>query len=117
MGRKAKPQPHRIAALLPGVLRDVERRHEALTTVQQAWRALVGKQAAAHTRPVGLQRGRLVVYAERPGDSFLLSYQRSQVLERLRELTNGRVEELVVRPGRGPDSARWLTGKPGAPKA
>ena len=117
MGRRAKPQAHQIGALLPGVLRDVERRHEALSTVQRAWRALVGKQAAAHTRPIGLQRGRLVVYAERQGDSFLLNYQRAQILERLRELTNGRVEELVVRPGRGPDSPQRLTGKPGAPKA
>lgn len=116
MRRRTKPQAHRIGALLPGVLRDVERRHSALSMVQQAWRTLVGKQAAAHTRPIGLQRGRLVVYAERPGDSFLLNYQRAQILERLRELTHGRVEELVVRPGHGPDSARRLTGKPAALK-
>lgn len=91
--------PERIGALVPGVLRRVEQAHGALFAVQREWRRLVGGPLAAHTRPVSLRRGRLTVQADRPGDSFTLHYLRATLLPRVREVTGGRVEELVVRPG------------------
>ncbi len=88
-----------IGAVLPTVLKRVERQREALTVAQRAWGRLVGKQLAAHTRPVSLRRGRLSVHVSRPGDSFMLSYQRPKLLTRLQAATHGAIEELVVRPG------------------
>ena len=89
--------PQRIDAIVPRVLQRTEQHHGALVEIQGAWRALVGRALAAHTKPVSLRKGRLVVHADRPGDTFALSYQREQVLQRLRVLSRGRVEELVVR--------------------
>ncbi len=93
------PKPERIGALIPHVLKHVEAQHRPLVTIQQGWAGWVGKRLAAHTRPVSLQRGRLVVYVDRPGDNFALSYQRTQLLEQIQAATEGRVEEIVIRPG------------------
>jgi len=99
----SRSKPQRIDAVLSGVLKHVSEQRLALLTIQQTWRKLVGPQLARHTRPVSLRRGRLIVHAARPGDSFTLSYQRELLLARLRETTSGRVEELVIRPGDLPE--------------
>lgn len=92
---------HPIRALLPGILRQAAQRHKTLRTIQRGWGRLVGKQLAAHARPVSLQRGRLVVAVDRPGDGFLLSYQRAQVLARLQAKTGGAIRDIVIRPSDG----------------
>ena len=92
-----KPQP--IGSVIRDVLTRVGTQHEALAAIQRDWRRLVGSPLAAHTRPVSLRRGQLIVHAARPGDSFLLSYQRAGLLKRLQAATRGRVEEVIVRPG------------------
>jgi len=91
--------PERIGAILPRVVKDAQRRHGTLADIQTRWRRLVGRSLAAHTRPVSVRRGRLVVHVDRPGDSYALSFQRAALLARLRDATDGHIEELVVRPG------------------
>lgn len=93
--------PARIGQLVPGILKHVEQSHGALFAVQREWRRLVGRPLAAHTRPISLRRGRLTVQADRPGDSYTLSYLRGTLLAQLRDVTGGKVEELVIRPGEG----------------
>ena len=93
------PQAERIGTVIPAVIRQLERQQGALQTVQREWARLVGKRLAAHTRPVSLRRGRLVVHVERPGDGFALNYARPALLERLRASTQGKAEEIVIRPG------------------
>ena len=91
---------HRIDAVLPDVLRQAQQHSSALTAIQTRWGRLVGKALAAHTRPMSLRKGRLTIHADRPGDGFILSYQRQQLLERLRGIAKETViEELVIRPG------------------
>ena len=89
----------RIGAIVPGVLQQAERRHRALLTIQRRWPRLVGKGLAAHTKPVSLHRGRLIIHVDHPGEGFALKYVRPQVLERLQATTRGRIEELVIRAG------------------
>ena len=89
----------RIGSVIPAVLRQAKQEHGPLFVVQRGWSRLVGKALAAHTRPVSLRRGRLVIHADRPGDSFALNYQRPQLLKRLHEATQGRIEEIMIRPG------------------
>ena len=90
-----------IRALLPGILRRAEQQHKTLRTIQRGWGGLVGKRLAAHARPVGVQRGRLIVAVDCPGDGFLLSYQRAKVLERLQAETDGAIHDIVIRPSDG----------------
>ena len=89
-----------IRAVLSAVLGRAASQREALAGIQRAWPRLVGKTLAAHTQPASLQRGRLTVYAEQPVDSYALSYQQPRLLERLRTVSCGRIEEIVVRVGR-----------------
>ena len=96
MGR---PSEQSIEAILPAILRHAQRRYEVLSGIQRRWSRLVGKQLAAHSQPVSLRRGRLVVHVDQPGDGFMLSYRREPLLERLRATTKGSVKELVIRPG------------------
>ena len=94
-----RKEPSRISALVPDILKQAAAHRGALEQVRRAWPRWVGKALAAHTKPVSLRRGRLVVQADRPGDAFALSYQRTRLLEQLRKTTAGEAEDLVIRPG------------------
>ena len=96
MGRDHAP---RIGAVIPAVLKQTRQQHGPLFAVQRGWKRLVGKELAAHTKPVSLRRGRLVIHVDRPGDSFALSYQRPRLMQRLDAVTRGRVEDIVIRAG------------------
>ena len=89
----------RIGAVIPEVLRQTRRQHGPLFAIQRRWARLVGKSLAKHTKPVSLRRGRLVVHVDRPGDSFTLSYQRARLIARLQGVTQGHLEEIVLRHG------------------
>ena len=88
-----------VGALISDVMRRAAKEHRPLFVIQRRWPRLVGKQLAAHTRPVSLRRGRLIVYADHPGDSFALNYARPRLLEQLREKSKGGVEEIIIRAG------------------
>ena len=95
-------KPERLDTLLPVVLQRIGERYGALFEIQRDWIQLVGRKLAAHTKPVGLRHGALTVYIDRPGDGFALSYRKPELLERLRAATQGKVAELVIRPGDPP---------------
>ena len=96
----SRARAHPIEAVLRTVLRQAAEKHGALLAIQREWKRLVGRRAAAHTLPVSLHRGRLVIRTDRPGEGFALRYEHPGLLERLQELVgSARVEELVVRPG------------------
>ena len=88
-----------IGEVVPTVLQRARRQHETLHEIQEAWSRLVGKRLAIHTKPVSLRRGKLIVHVARPGDNFALSFQRDRLSERLREATQGRVGDVVIRAG------------------
>lgn len=98
----ARRETERIGAVIYGVLKHATERHNTLSLIRHQWPRWVGKELASHTSPASVRQGRLVVYAERPGDSFALNYRRRVVLERLRTATGGTINELVVRPGGPP---------------
>ena len=91
--------PKTLQHILPAVLKQVEQQRGALVSVQREWARLVGRQMAAHAKPVSLRRGRLVIQVDRPGDGFTLRYQQAELLAALQRATQGRVEEIVIRPG------------------
>lgn len=91
----AKP----VSALIADVMQRAAREHRPLFAIQRRWPRLVGKQLAAHTRPVSLRRGRLVVHVDRPGDSFALNYTRPKLLKQLQAAEQGGVEEIIIRAG------------------
>jgi hypothetical protein len=91
--------PVGLHTIVSAVLEQTAKQQQPLFTIQRRWGQLVGKALAAHTKPVSLRRGRLVVYVEQPGDGYALSFQRTALLKRLQTTTKGRVEELVIRPG------------------
>ena len=88
-----------IGALIQTVLGHTAKQQELLFTLQRQWSELVGCAMARHTKPVNLRRGRLVIHARQPGEHFTLNYQRLRLLEKLRALTDGRVDDLIVRAG------------------
>ena len=96
---KRREHAEALGALIPAILKQVEKEHSALALVQTSWRTIAGRQLAAQTKPISLRRGRLVVAAADPGDSYVLSFERARIVERLRQLTGGKVHEMVVRPG------------------
>ena len=90
----------RIGTLLPKVLRQTATRQKTLRSIQRRWKRLVGKSLAAHTKPVSLRKGRLVVHVAEPGDSFVLTYERPRILKRLKTASaEETVEDLVFRAG------------------
>ena len=96
MGRN---KPELLRTVVSTVLARAKQQHGELERIRRRWRALVGPRVAAHTRPMSLRRGRLIIHAEGPGESFTLSYQRARLLAQLRRATKGKVEEIIIRPG------------------
>lgn len=89
-----------IGKLLEGLLAQAHKQQSALFEVQQAWGKIAGRKLSAHTKPVSVRKARLTVHVDRPGESFLLSYERERVLARVKKLTQGRITEMVVRAGK-----------------
>lgn len=110
----ARKETASIAAVLPVVLQQARQRHGVLQQAQQCWGQLVGKMLALHTAPVSLRRGRLIVHADRSGDSHALSFQRQHLVAQLKERTRGLVEDLVIRVGDLPDATRAAQRRRGA---
>lgn len=104
-----------ITTVLAGVLRGARRRHRELLGLQRTWARLVSQRVAEHARPVSLYRGRLVVHVDRPGENFMLSFERVRLLERLRRATKGGVTDLVLRPGEIPKRTAPRTPAPKPP--
>ena len=88
-----------VRSVIDDILQHAAKTHRPLFIIQRRWRRLVGKQLAAHTRPVSLRRGRLIVHAEHPGDSFALNYARPKLLEQLQDKEAGGVQEIIIRAG------------------
>ena len=99
MTRRRSAPEQRLGDILPGIVRLAQQRQKALATIQARWPRLVGPELAAHTKPVSLRRGRLVVHVAQPGDAFALSYERARVLARLQRVRDLKVEEVIIRAG------------------
>jgi len=97
--RRRKGKAEALGAILPGILQNQQNAQRPLASVQKAWPELVGRRAAAHSRPVSLRKGRLIVHVDQPGDVFALSYQQPQLLERLKRMEEAAVKEVVFRAG------------------
>ena len=71
---------------------------KVLAAVFGRWSEIVGPDAAAHTRPLWLAGGTLVVGVGDPSRATELRYRGTEILERVAEVTGGRVaERLEVR--------------------
>ena len=99
MVRRKPQKPQRIGDVLAAVVQQAAQRYATVSMLQRRWSRLVGKPLAAHTKPMSLRRGQLVVHTDQPGASFALSYERARLMERLQQATKGKVKELVIRPG------------------
>ena len=90
-----------IKDLIPTVLQHAMAQHEKIQQLQRRWASLVGRQLAAHTRPVSLRRGRLYVNTNEPGASFALNLEKTRLLEQLHKAPY-HVEDIVIRAGELP---------------
>ncbi len=70
----------------------------ALARLFERWEEIVGPAVAAHTRPVSLVRGTLVVTVDQPGWAAQINWLEADLLRRFAgELGPGVVAALVVR--------------------
>lgn len=98
MSRKEAPKA--IGSVLAGVLEKARQQHGLLFDIQQQWEQVAGKDLAAHTRPVSIRQGKLVVHVARPSDNFLFRFARPRITKRVNKVTKGKVTEIVVRAGK-----------------
>jgi predicted nucleic acid-binding Zn ribbon protein len=69
-----------------------------LASVFDDWHQLVGAQVGAHSRPLSLVRGVLVIAVDEPGWATQLTYLESELLSRINSvLGEGRVTQIQVR--------------------
>ena len=93
-------------------LDDVLRTMRAPSTRQlggvfQRWADAVGPTVAAHTTPVSLERGRLVVEVDEPGWATQLRYLEQDLLRRIATVAGaGTVTAIELRVARGPRGRR-----------
>lgn len=79
-----------------------------LSAVFSGWEALVGADIAAHSRPVSVHSGVLVLAVDHPAWATQLRFMTAELLTRLHEATGvGDVQEIQIRvTGEPPSSAR-----------
>ncbi len=88
-----------IKDLLPKVLQQASKQHEAISQVQSRWSTLVGRDLARHSKPVTIRRGILTVQADQPAVNFALTMKKPTLLKKLGELPGSQIRELVIRAG------------------
>ena len=94
-GGGPKP-PGRITASLDGLARGLGTPGAAaLGAVFTRWAEVVGPETAAHSRPLRLARGTLVVGVGDPARATELRYRAGEILERAAALSGGPVAERV----------------------
>jgi hypothetical protein len=93
------PPPRRIAESLGAVTRALGGAGgPALVDLLQRWPAVVGEQLAAHSRPVSLRNGTLVIAADEPGWGAQLRWLEADLRRRLDDaLGTGVVTRITVR--------------------
>jgi predicted nucleic acid-binding Zn ribbon protein len=103
MGKRDSPDPVPIKASLDRVARRLGGPDSgALTGVFARWADLVGDQLAAHSKPLSLSRGVLVVAVTDPAWATQFTYLEGDLLARFREaLGEGVVDRVEVRQRRG----------------
>jgi predicted nucleic acid-binding Zn ribbon protein len=108
--RRTDGEPVAFGAALSDVLADREwQTQTAAASVFPRWEALVGSQVAAHSQPVRLRDGELVVEAESTAWATQLRLLSRTLVTRLQEqLGADVVRKLVIR---GPSSPDWRHGK------
>lgn len=101
----------RISGVIRELMSGAQAQQGPLFGIQRRWKDLVGEGLAAHSRPVRLAKGKLFVHVDHPGDGFEMSYRAPALLRRLKEQTQGSVEELVIRAAHAqPARAHGVSG-------
>jgi predicted nucleic acid-binding Zn ribbon protein len=101
-GRGDKPDPRRVGDSLDAISRRWGApKAGALAAVFDRWDEIVGAQVAAHTRPIRLSAGALVVAVDEPGWATQLRFLEADLLRRCNEVAGpGSVAKIDVRVGR-----------------
>ena len=60
-------------------------RPEMQNKIQRLWQNILDKKIIQHTKIIGLQKGKLVVYVDSPAWLFQMNLQRRKVLEKMQE--------------------------------
>lgn len=99
MSNPRLPKP--LGDLLPKVLQELRAEgRPSLEAIQESWRRLVGEEAAHHSWPRKLTRGRFLVEVDNSGWMYTLSLKKPQLLQGLIELLGARhIKDLSFRIG------------------
>ncbi len=110
-GRARREDPAPLNAAISGLISESGWELAVATgSVFGRWAQIVGPDLAAHTTPVGLEEGELVVSADSTAWATQLRLLASQLVRRLNvELGDGAVRHVQVRgPGSGyPQARQW----------
>jgi predicted nucleic acid-binding Zn ribbon protein len=92
-------EPRPLSSSLDDVLRELGGPGVgAVRTVFSDWAVLVGRDTAAHARPVSLDGGCLLVVVDEPGWATRFRYEQASLLQRFAdELGDGVVTRIDVR--------------------
>lgn len=106
MSRTPPTRTASVSVVLSGLLRKLQPdARPSLEEVRGIWERLAGKEAAEHSWPVRLARGRMVVEVENSGWMHALGMEKAFLLEGLIELMGaGMVRQLSFRIGEGKDA-------------
>ena len=93
--------PRKVGDSLDDLLRHLgSSRSETLATVFGNWSEVVGDRVAAHTEPVAVRQGALVIVADDPAWASELRWQSARICERARAvLEDDSIERITVRTG------------------
>ncbi len=97
----AKREPRKVSDTLDDLLRHLgSSRGETLATVFGRWTDVVGDRVAAHTGPLAVRDGALIIAVDDPAWASELRWQSARLCERARYVLNDdSIERITVRGG------------------
>ncbi|MDQ1402460.1 MAG: hypothetical protein QOG03_776 [Actinomycetota bacterium] len=100
--RGDRPDPRRVGESLDAISRRWGApKAGALAAVFDKWEEIVGERVAAHTHPVRLSNGALVVSVDEPGWATQLRFLEADLLRRCADVAGpGSVTRIEVKVGR-----------------
>ena len=91
----------RIDGVVKSIIKKLDKQSRLTSDdVEKAWKKIVGKKAASHTKPASLRKKQLVVNVDGSSWLYELTLKKAELLTELKKkLGEDRIEELRFRIG------------------
>lgn len=93
-------KPDKLKDIVSGIIKKLTKKEEKKQALKEAWEKAAGKEAAEHTKPNPVRKGRLVINVSDSARLYELTLRRKDILDALNSsIGKGKLKEIRFRVG------------------